>query len=174
MTDFLRLPTFSPKGEVHVVVECPRAARAKFKYQPSLCAFVLNRLLRDGVTYPYDWGFVPSTKAEDDDPLDGLILHDLTSFSGAIVCCRAAALLKVCQREEGEEFRNDRVIFVPSSLPDGADGALLSEGRKSQLEDFFRAAIRGTSKEIEFLGWQDAEAAMSTIHRAANAFQGQN
>jgi hypothetical protein len=48
--------------DVHVVVETPRHAQAKFKYEPMLGVFVLSRALPLGLSYPYDWGFVPSPR----------------------------------------------------------------------------------------------------------------
>jgi inorganic pyrophosphatase len=47
--------------------------RSKFKCDPALEVFTLNRALILGVTYPFDWGFVPSPMADDGDPLDVMI-----------------------------------------------------------------------------------------------------
>src|ERR1044072_2100352 len=88
MTDFLGLPTFASSKAIHVVVETPRFARAKFKYEPVLGAFVLSRSLTLGLSYPFDWGFVPSTVAPDGDPIDALILHNVTTSPGVVLRCR--------------------------------------------------------------------------------------
>jgi inorganic pyrophosphatase len=70
MPNFINLPPFTEDGDVHVVVETPRGSRAKFAYDPKLETFILSKSLLTGLTYPHDWGFVPSTKADDGDPLD--------------------------------------------------------------------------------------------------------
>jgi inorganic pyrophosphatase len=70
MPNFLNLPPFTEDGDVRVVVETPRGSRAKFAYDPKLETFILSKSLLTGLTYPHDWGFVPSTKADDGDPLD--------------------------------------------------------------------------------------------------------
>src|SRR6185436_12348193 len=67
------LPTFAGNDSCHVVVESPRGSAVKFKYDPERSAFMLSRPLPAGLTYPHDWGFVPSTHASDGDPLDAMI-----------------------------------------------------------------------------------------------------
>jgi inorganic pyrophosphatase len=68
MPNFTNLPPFTENGDVHVVVETPRGSRAKFAYDPKLETFALTKSLLTGLTYPHDWGFVPSTKADDGRP----------------------------------------------------------------------------------------------------------
>jgi inorganic pyrophosphatase len=69
MTNFAKLPTWADKQHVYAVVETPRGSRAKLEFDPKLGAFTLAKPLLAGLTYPYDWGFIPSTRAEDGDPL---------------------------------------------------------------------------------------------------------
>jgi inorganic pyrophosphatase len=83
MTNYFALPTWADsRGQVHAVVETPRGSRAKLEFDPKLGAFTLAKPLLAGLTYPYDWGFIPSTKAEDGDPLDVLIIHDAATYPG--------------------------------------------------------------------------------------------
>jgi Inorganic pyrophosphatase len=60
MPNFINLPAFTEDGDVHIVVETPRGSRAKFAYDPKLETFALTKSLLTGLTYPHDWGFVPS------------------------------------------------------------------------------------------------------------------
>jgi inorganic pyrophosphatase len=60
MPNLFKLPTWSEADLVHVVVETPRGGRAKLSYDPGLRTFVLSKSLRLGLSYPYDWGFIPS------------------------------------------------------------------------------------------------------------------
>ena len=63
MTNLLKLPTFSSHGDLHVIVETPRGSQAKLDYDPKLKTFTLSKSLLAGLTYPYDWGFVPDDAA---------------------------------------------------------------------------------------------------------------
>jgi inorganic pyrophosphatase len=67
MTNYFKLPTWADSHHVHAVVETPRGSRAKLEFDPKLGAFTLAKALLAGLTYPYDWGFIPSTRAEDGD-----------------------------------------------------------------------------------------------------------
>ena len=66
--------------------------------------------------FPYDFGFVPSTKAEDGDPLDVLVLTDEALFPGCLVECSLIGILKAEQKEERHTNRNDRFKVNTSFL----------------------------------------------------------
>jgi len=83
MPNFLHLPPFTEDGDVYVVIETPRGSRAKFAWDPKLETFALSKSLLTGLSYPHDWGFVPSTKADDGDPLDIMVIHDAATFPGS-------------------------------------------------------------------------------------------
>jgi inorganic pyrophosphatase len=68
MPNLIKLPLFTEDGDVRVVIETPRGSRAKFAYNPKLETFTFSKSLLIGLTYAHDWGFVPSTKADDGDP----------------------------------------------------------------------------------------------------------
>ena len=117
MTNYLKLPTWADSDHVHAVVETPRGSRAKLEFDPKLGAFTLAKPLLAGLTYPYDWGFIPSTKAEDGDPLDVLIIHDAATYPGLVLTCKPIGLLEVVQSSKGKQERNDRVFVVPDRSP---------------------------------------------------------
>ncbi|MCP1972962.1 inorganic pyrophosphatase [Bradyrhizobium elkanii] len=76
MTDLTKLPSWADKDNIFSVIETPRGSSCKLDFDPKLGVFALAKPLMAGLTYPYDWGFILSTKAEDGDRLDVLILHD--------------------------------------------------------------------------------------------------
>ena len=83
--------------------------------------FTLAKPLMAGLTYPYDWGFIPSTKAEDGDPLDVLVIHDAKAYPGVVLRCKPVGILEVEQKSEGKKERNDRVFAMPDRSPLGTD-----------------------------------------------------
>ena len=89
MADLARLPPYDLQGAVRVVVESPRGSTVKLKYDAALAVMSVSRPLPLGLAYPYDWGFVPGTRASDGDPVDALIYWDVPSYPGVVVPCRA-------------------------------------------------------------------------------------
>jgi inorganic pyrophosphatase len=94
------------------VIETPRGNRTKYKYEPDLGAFSLSHLLPEGMAYPLDYGFIPSTRGEDGDAVDVMVLSDEPLIAGLVADVRLIGLLGANQTEAGETVRNDRLIAV--------------------------------------------------------------
>jgi len=114
MTRLDKLPYDDPEHQALLaVVETPRGSRNKYDYDPDLKLFRLAAVLPEGTVFPYDFGFFPSTKAEDGDPLDVLILLDESVPPGTVVSVRIIGAIEAEQRKKGESWiRNDRVLAV--------------------------------------------------------------
>lgn len=173
MPNFINLPPFANDDDVHVVVETPRGSRAKLDYDPKLEAFTLRKSLLTGLTYPHDWGFVPSTRADDGDPMDVMVVHDATTFPGLVLTCRIIGVLQIEQKNKGKSERNDRLFAVPRSshselgIRDVRD---LSKPIQQELEKFFKATDELEDKKLEILGWKGPKAALQSIREAAKTF----
>jgi inorganic pyrophosphatase len=112
----LKAPTLIPaagEGEaLRVVVETPRGSRNKYAYDQQNGIYELSRVLPAGMSFPFDFGFVPGTLAEDGDPLDVLLLMDEPTFPGCAVQCRLLGVIEGEQEEAGKTQRNDRVVAI--------------------------------------------------------------
>jgi inorganic pyrophosphatase len=97
-------------GLVHVVVDTPKGSRNKYKYDEQLGLYRLSKVLPVGLAFPYDFGFIPSTRAEDGDPLDVLVLGEDALFPGCLITVRLVGVLQAEQTEHGKTFRNDRLL----------------------------------------------------------------
>jgi inorganic pyrophosphatase len=174
MPNLINLPPFTEDGDIYVVVETPRGSRAKFDYDLKLKAFTLSKSLLTGLSYPHDWGFVPSTKADDGDPIDVMVVHDAATFPGTILTCRIIGVLQIEQKSKGKKERNDRLFAVPKdshseqALKDVRD---LSEPIQQELEKFFKATDELEDKELDVIGWKGPKTAVKAIKDAAKTFK---
>src|SRR4051812_24026807 len=109
------------KQLVDAVIETPRGCRNKFKYDEEADGYRLGSVLPSGLSFPYDFGFFPKTRAQDGDPLDVLILMDESAFPGCIVTTRLIGVLEAEQTEKKKTVRNDRLIAVAESAHDYSD-----------------------------------------------------
>jgi inorganic pyrophosphatase len=168
MTNLIKLPTWADKEHIYAVIETPRGSSCKLEFDPELLVFTLAKPLMAGLTYPYDWGFIPSTEADDGDPLDVLVVHDAQTYPGVVLRCKPIGVLEVLQRTKGKEERNDRVFAVPDRSPhesDLDDVRHLPSRAVEELEQFFRATNALENKDLDFLGWRGASHAVKMIKK---------
>lgn len=164
----MTLKALRKDGTVNVVVETPRGAAIKLKHDPETGVMTLSRPLPSGVTYPYDWGFVPSTKAPDGDPIDVMILWDCAAYPGMVIPCRLIGMLRVEQTDptSGRRQRNDRLFALPIKAPRFEHVQTifdLPERVRLELEQFFLNVVAFEGKELKLLGFggpADADAAL--------------
>jgi inorganic pyrophosphatase len=97
----------------------------------------------------------PSTKAEDGDPVDVLVIHDAKTYPGVVLRCKPIGVLEVAQKSNGKAERNDRLFALPDRSPFEGD---LQDIRNppsravEDLEQFFTATDAFEKKELKFLG----------------------
>ena len=177
MPNLARLPTRAGDELVHVVVETPRGARAKLTFDPELKTFVLSKALMLGLSYPYDWGFIPSTRAEDGDPLDAMVIHDAATTPGLVLRCKLIGVLQTMQKTKHDRIRNDRVIAVPENSHRERELHGIQElppALKQELEKFFVATDELEAKTLRFLGGQGPAQAKKLVRRCEKVFKKKN
>jgi inorganic pyrophosphatase len=158
MTNLIALPTWADKTHIFTVIETPRGSSCKLEFDPKLRVFTLAKPLMVGLTYPYDWGFIPSTKA-----------HDSSTYPGLVLRCQPIGILEVMQKKNGKKERNDRVFAVPDRSPfEGLqDIRHLPKRAIEELEHFFRATNALEKKEIDFLGWRGPTHATKAVRKCS-------
>lgn len=128
------------KNLIRVVIETPKGSRNKYAFDPELKVFELKKVLPAGMAFPYDFGFVPSTQAEDGDPVDVLVLMDEAAFTGCVLKCRIIGIIEGEQGDKKDKERNDRVVAVEKDNHSFADIKHIDDLGKpflSELEEFF-------------------------------------
>jgi len=167
MADPSRLKPADQKTEMfRVVVETPKGSRNKFAFDPKLRVFELRRVLPSGMTFPYDFGFLPSTEADDGDPVDVLVLMDEPAFPGCVVMCRPIGVIQGEQVEAKKKTRNDRIIAIEKDAHSWADIKTVDElGNEfsKELEAFFVNYHKLTGKKYRVIGLKGPKAAVDLM-----------
>jgi inorganic pyrophosphatase len=159
---------------LHVVVDTPRGSRIKFKYDPEKRCYTPSHLLPPGTIFPFDFGSIPSTLAEDGDPLDVLILLEEPSFAGCLVPVRPIGVLEAKQTVEGKTSRNDRLIGVAETSRLFRDLRTLKDvpGRLGEeIEGFFVFYNEERGRKFEVLGRFGPARAARLVDAGARRFR---
>jgi len=99
-------------GNLRVLVDTPRGSAVKYKLDVEKGVYRVAHMLAAGLAFPYDFGSVPGTLAEDGDPLDVLVLAEAGTFPGCLIEVRLVGALVARQTQNGRTMRNDRLIGV--------------------------------------------------------------
>lgn len=140
LVDPEQLPPADENGKFQVIIETPKGSRNKYAFDAEQRIFTLKKVLPAGMTFPYDFGFVPSTKAEDGDPTDVLVLMDEPAFPGCLLKCRLIGVIEGRQGGKKKGERNDRIIAIEEANHSYAHVRHVKElGKKflKELEEFF-------------------------------------
>ncbi len=140
LVDPVDLPPLDDENKVQVIIETPKGSRNKYAFDSEHRIFTLKRVLPAGMTFPYDFGFVPSTKAEDGDPTDVLVLMDEPAFPGCLLKCRLIGVIEGLQGKKKKGERNDRIVAIEEANHSYAYVRHVKELGKQfvrELEEFF-------------------------------------
>ena len=160
------------KRQCRVVVETPKGRRNKFDYEPDIEAFTLGGLLPEGLSFPFDFGFVPSTLAEDGDPLDVLILMDEPAHVGCVLSVRLIGVIEAEQSEDGKTTKNDRLVAVAVHSYSHENIYSVGELNKSlvdQVEEFFISYNKSRGKKFKVTGVHGPSRAIKRLQQAIDA-----
>jgi len=143
------------KQTIQVIIETPKGSRNKFAFDPEQKIFQLMKVLPAGMAFPYDFGFIPSTLAEDGDPTDVLVLMDEPAFPGCLLKCRVVGVIKGEQGKKKKKERNDRIVAVEQENHSYAHVKHVDDlGKKfdRELEEFFVNYHKMLGKTYSIIG----------------------
>jgi len=157
-----------------IVIETPKGCRNKFAYQPESNLFMLKGLLPEGMMFPFDFGFVPSTLGEDGDPLDIMLLMDAPAHVGCVVEVRIIGVIIAEQTEKGKTRSNDRLLgvaihsYTHQNLTDISD---VDKTLLNQVEEFFVSYNKQRGKKFRITGQGGPKKAIRFLKEGHKAFK---
>jgi len=162
-------------GDLTVVIETPQGSRNKYTYDPSCDAIRLRAVLAEGLAFPYDFGFFPSTLGDDGDPLDVLLLLDTAAPPGCVATARLIGVIEIEQKEKGNPWeQNDRFIAVATHAHTHSEIGKLTELRAHLLEEietFFAHYAGMDGKKLRIQRRSGPQRALRRLKAGAKAFR---
>jgi inorganic pyrophosphatase len=160
---------------ITAIVETPRGQGLKYDYDPLLGCIKLKKIMPSGLVFPFDFGYIPATIGGDGDPVDVLIISEVSTFPGCAVDCRIIGGIKANQQErDGSVMRNDRIIAVPEvSLQYSAVNQLtdLPKALIDQIETFFQNYNQQAGKVFEALKRLSPQQAFTIVEESRTEAQ---
>ena len=154
------------RGNLNVIIDTPKGSRNKYAFDFKINAYKLKTVLPQGAVFPFDFGSIPGTLAEDGDPLDVLVLMDEPAFIGCLVEARLLGVIEAEQSKDGETERNDRLIAVAAeSHTNRALKSLkkLDSTLVDEIEHFFVSYNNARGKKFKPIARRGPAAAMRLI-----------
>ena len=165
------------KGTCRAIIETPKGCRNKFDYDPETGLFKLGGLLPEGMVFPFDFGFIPSTLADDGDPVDILVLMDAPAHVGCLLEVRIVGAMTAEQSERGTKEKNDRLLGVAihsyqhehiESIEDVSSTLL------EQVEEFFISYNRQRGKTFKVTGTNGPKKALRLLKAGIRSHEKHN
>lgn len=159
-------------GLLQVIVETPAGSRNKFAFDPDQEIFMVKKVLPAGMTFPYDFGFLPKTLAQDGDPIDVLLLMDEPAFPGIAVRARLIGVIEGEQLDGKKKIRNDRLVAVAEMAHAYANIRKLKDLPKrwiDEVQTFFVNYHNLEGKKYKLLGCKGTDTAFRLIRQAQKA-----
>jgi inorganic pyrophosphatase len=158
---------------VRMIVEIPKNSSNKYEYDAAAGLFRLDRPLYSPMHYPGDYGFIPGTLAEDNDPLDILCLVEHASFSGCLIEVRPVGVLDMEDNQEGDQ----KVIAVPKRSPRAEQIHTIDQlfpHLRREIEHFFSIYKELEGRRTHLLGWGGPKEARAAIVKSRERYLAAN
>lgn len=168
--DLSLIPAQPKPGIVNILIEITAGSKNKYEFDKDLQAFALDRVLYASVHYPFDYGFIPNTLADDGDPLDGMVMMDQPTFPGCVIAARPIGMLEMIDGGD----RDEKILCVPDRDPRYTQVKSLGDvasHRLDEIAEFFRTYKNLEKKVTEILGWKDVGQVAALVDQCIRAGQ---
>ena len=154
---------------VQAIIEIPKNSRAKYELDKETGMLRLDRVLYSSVFYPANYGFIPRTLGEDNDPLDILVLSQIEIQPLCIVNARVIGVMRMIDNQEAD----DKIIAVAEddvSVNHIKDIDGLPPNFNSELKHFFEEYKKLENKVVLVENFQDSRIAKAIIKVAIDDY----
>lgn len=158
-------PRCEKAEEFNAIIEIPSGSRAKYELHKESGLLMLDRVLYSAMYYPANYGFLPQTYGEDNDPLDILVFSKIDVVPLCIVPARVIGMMEMIDKGENDE----KIIAVSSGDPSLShlhDIGDLPEHLISELRNFFEDYKKLENKTVKVNEFQGKAAAMRIIEES--------
>ncbi|MGK7394448.1 MAG: inorganic diphosphatase [Candidatus Cyclobacteriaceae bacterium M3_2C_046] len=155
---------------VNSVIEIPTGTRAKYELHKPSGLLILDRVLYSSVYYPHNYGFIPQTLAEDDDPLDILVLSKINVVPLCIVSAKVIGVMRMIDSGKPD----DKIIAVAEndmSVNHYSDIGQLNKYYEMEMRGFFEDYKKLEHKEVRVEQFQDREVAIQIVIDSINRYK---
>ena len=157
----------------NVIIETPKGSNVKYALDEKTGLLTVKKALPEGMMFPFNFGMIPGTVAEDGDPIDVLVFNEEPLVAGCLLHVKPVGVIKAEQSDGKETVRNDRLIgqAIPKEAPTELEEIKLTEKMVSQIEFFFKAYNKAYGKHFKVLGTGSPKKAVELVKTAVKEAQ---
>jgi inorganic pyrophosphatase len=161
----------NPPQLLNMVIEVTSGSRDKYEYNTDWEAFVLDRIIPSSVVFPVEYGFVPQTWSDDEDPLDIMVLSYAPLTTGCIVKVRVIGALMI-EDEEGVDAKILSVLVNDARFEGYHDITDVHKHRLVEIQEFFETYKRlEPHKWVKVKEWKNAAEAGEIVKYSIDRYQ---
>ncbi len=154
---------------VNVIIEIPSGSRDKYELDKETGLIKLDRVLETSFGYPGNYGFIPQTLCDDNDPLDVIILTHSSLHPGILAKVRPVGMLDMM--DEGE--KDEKILAVPADdkrFNEIKDLRHVPKGFLDEIEHFFKRYKEVKGSEVKVGKWGNARKAKAFIKKSMKIY----
>ncbi|OGI21923.1 MAG: inorganic diphosphatase [Candidatus Moranbacteria bacterium RIFCSPHIGHO2_01_FULL_55_24] len=155
---------------INVIIECPKGTKNKYEIDKETGLIKLDRAMKTSQDYPFDYGFVPQSLWEDNDPLDVVLLTTYPLAPGILVEARPVGIMNMIDGGEGD----DKIIAVPKDDPRFDNVKNLNDLNPytlKEMQHFFETYKTIDGKKVVVKGFKKKDEALKAVKRGLKIYQ---
>lgn len=152
----------------NVIIETPKGSNVKYAMDEKTGRLVVKKALPEGMVFPFNFGMIPGTRADDGDPIDVLVFNEEPLIAGCLLHVRPVGVIEAEQVNGKQTTRNDRIIgqAVPREAPTELEDVVITPKMVDQIAFFFKAYNKAYDVRFKVLGIGKAKKAVELVRQA--------